>query len=100
MRRSRKFLCLALTAAAAVIIAKSVLVRAQQGAPAGEWRAYGSDLRATKYSPLTQITGANFGSLQIARRGDVGSCVSDDAAGIAPVQAAVFKNDCDRHEHG
>src|SRR6187397_1592307 len=43
-------------------------VGAQQNAPAGEWRVYGSDLRSTKYSPLTQITADNFSTLKIAWR--------------------------------
>ena len=51
MKFPSKFLCLALTATAAVIIVKSASVRAQQSTPAGEWRAYGSDLRGTKYLP-------------------------------------------------
>lgn len=34
----------------------------------GEWPTYGGDLASTKYSPLDQITAANFGSLKIAWR--------------------------------
>ena len=34
----------------------------------GEWRAYAGDIRATKYSPLDQITANNVGRLQIAWR--------------------------------
>src|SRR5215510_9979373 len=68
MRFPLRFLCLALIAAPAVIVVKSASVRAQQSTPAGEWRAYGSDLRGTKYSPLTQITAENFASLKIAWR--------------------------------
>ncbi len=41
---------------------------AQQGAKNGEWRTYGADLANTHYSPLDQITGANFNNLQIAWR--------------------------------
>ena len=42
---------------------------AQYGAPAnGEWPTYGGDLGSTKYSPLDQIDGDNFGDLEIAWR--------------------------------
>lgn len=41
---------------------------AQTGAKNGEWRAYGADLGNTHYSPLDQITAANFNSLQVAWR--------------------------------
>ena len=34
----------------------------------GEWPTYGGDLANSKYSPLDQITGANFASLRIAWR--------------------------------
>jgi quinoprotein glucose dehydrogenase len=36
--------------------------------PDVEWRTYGSDLASTRYSPLDQITGANFSRLQVAWR--------------------------------
>ena len=39
---------------------------AQHGAAPGEWRAYGADLSATKYSPLDQIDAANVGQLRVA----------------------------------
>jgi quinoprotein glucose dehydrogenase len=35
---------------------------------AGDWPYYTGDLRGTRYSPLDQITGANFNSLEIAWR--------------------------------
>jgi quinoprotein glucose dehydrogenase len=41
---------------------------AQTGAKNGEWRAYGADLGNTHYSPLDQISAANFNSLQVAWR--------------------------------
>ena len=34
----------------------------------GEWPTYGGDLASTKYSPLDQITAANFASLKVAWR--------------------------------
>ena len=44
-------------------------LRAQSGAPAnGEWPTYGGDLGHTRYSPLAQITAANFNKLEIAWR--------------------------------
>src|SRR6266446_2257855 len=41
---------------------------AQTGAKNGEWRTYGGDLGNTHYSPLDQISAANFNNLQIAWR--------------------------------
>ena len=41
---------------------------AQSGAKNGEWHTYGGDLGNTHYSPLDQITGANFNKLQVAWR--------------------------------
>ncbi|MEO8677804.1 MAG: pyrroloquinoline quinone-dependent dehydrogenase [Vicinamibacterales bacterium] len=34
----------------------------------GEWPTYGGDLASTKYSPLDQISAANFGTLKLAWR--------------------------------
>ena len=39
---------------------------AQDGAADGEWRVYGADLGATKYSALDQISKDNVGNLQVA----------------------------------
>src|ERR1700690_4186151 len=41
---------------------------AQSGAKNGEWRTYGGDLGNTRYSPLNQITAANFKNLEVAWR--------------------------------
>src|SRR5438105_8390357 len=44
---------------------------AAQGQPStknGEWPHYNADLKGTRYSPLDQITAANFGKLQVAWR--------------------------------
>ncbi len=38
---------------------------AQYGATNGEWRSYAGDVGSTKYSPLEEITAANFKELQI-----------------------------------
>ena len=43
-------------------------VYAQTGAQNAEWPAYGGDLGHTRYSPLTQISAANFSKLEIAWR--------------------------------
>lgn len=40
----------------------------QHGATNGEWRNYGGDVGSTKYSPLDQITSANFEELEVAWR--------------------------------
>jgi quinoprotein glucose dehydrogenase len=43
-------------------------VLGQTGVPTGEWRTYGGDLASTRYSPLDQITPANFSKLEVAWR--------------------------------
>src|SRR5260221_5894937 len=35
---------------------------------AGEWRSYAGDLRNHHYSPLSQVTAANFNTLDVAWR--------------------------------
>src|SRR5438132_4964707 len=55
----RTIMCLLLCASSLI---------AQTGAKNGEWRTYGGDLGNTHYSPLDQITAANFNNLQIAWR--------------------------------
>ena len=55
--------------AVVLVFAVSASVLAQQGAPDnGEWPTYGADLGSTKYSPLDQVNGDNFGDLEIAWR--------------------------------
>src|SRR5262249_25091023 len=46
----------------------SLTLNAQNGAKNGEWRTYGADLGNTHYSPLDQISSANFNDLQVAWR--------------------------------
>ena len=41
---------------------------AQSGATSGEWHTYGGDLGSTRYSPLDQISAANFNKLEVAWR--------------------------------
>ena len=60
---------------AATLAAPTFALRATVGEQAppsstaiGEWPTYGGDLANSKYSPLDQITAANFGSLKIAWR--------------------------------
>ena len=58
-----------LTLAAAVTVGLALAAspaRAQNGAIDGEWRNHGGDPGSTKYSPLDQIDGDNFGSLEVA----------------------------------
>src|SRR5512145_3517944 len=64
-RWSRGALTFVVVVAAAWI---SSSIHGQTGAPAGEWRTYGGDLGHTRYSPLDQITAANFGTLEVAWR--------------------------------
>lgn len=44
------------------------IAMAQSGAASGEWRFYGGDNGATRYSPLDQIDAGNVGDLEIAWR--------------------------------
>jgi quinoprotein glucose dehydrogenase len=41
---------------------------AQTGAPAGEWHAWGGDVGATRYSPLSQIHAGNIDRLEVVWR--------------------------------
>ena len=41
---------------------------AQEGAAGGQWRHYGGDAGATRYSPLAQINADNVGDLEVAWR--------------------------------
>ena len=53
------------------VLGTSSFAQAPSPAPAaakGEWRTYGSDLASTRYSPLDQITAANFDKLEVAWR--------------------------------
>lgn len=54
-----------IAALAAVVVAQPP---AAPSTVTGEWPTYGGDLANTKYSPLDQITAANFGSLRTAWR--------------------------------
>jgi quinoprotein glucose dehydrogenase len=52
----------------AAIVVATVTVRGQWAPKPGEWPTYGADLASTRYSPLDQITAANFSKLQLAFR--------------------------------
>jgi quinoprotein glucose dehydrogenase len=51
-----------------VLTSTTVRLDGQTGARVGEWRSYGADVANTRYSPLDQITAANFNSLEVAWR--------------------------------
>lgn len=55
-------------AAAGLMALATASVRAQRGAPKGEWPTYGGDLGNTRYSPLDQINASNFYKLEIGWR--------------------------------
>ena len=43
-------------------------VSTQSGATDGQWRTYGGDLGSTRFAPLDQINGDNFGDLEVMWR--------------------------------
>jgi quinoprotein glucose dehydrogenase len=43
-------------------------VKSMTGNANGEWPSYAADLAGTHYSPLDQVTAANFGKLEVAWR--------------------------------
>ena len=52
-----------------VLVWSTAAVRGQSGGTAnGEWPTYGGDLGHARYSPLDQITAANFDDLEVAWR--------------------------------
>jgi quinoprotein glucose dehydrogenase len=51
-----------------VFIASSGILSGQSTGRMVEWRTYGGDLASTRYSPLDQITPANFNKLELAWR--------------------------------
>jgi quinoprotein glucose dehydrogenase len=64
----RRFGMSVLILVAAVAIGWRAKVAGQAGPPDREWRTYGGDLASTRYSPLDQITPANFSKLEVAWR--------------------------------
>src|SRR5450631_3432165 len=65
-RRIRRVLCFSAISAISAVSA-FMAVSAQTPAPA-EWRSYAGDLRNHHYSPLAQVTAANFNALEVAWR--------------------------------
>jgi quinoprotein glucose dehydrogenase len=60
--------CLRLFGVALLVGCAAETMTGQSGAAGGEWRSYGGDLGHTRYSPLDQITAANFSQLEVAWR--------------------------------
>lgn len=52
----------------AIFIAPNGQLSGQSAGQMVEWRTYGGDLASTRYSPLAQITPANFNKLEVAWR--------------------------------
>jgi quinoprotein glucose dehydrogenase len=53
----------------------------------GEWRYWGADAWSTRYSPLDQINGSNFGSLQVAWQWKAGAFGKDEYYRTTPLYA-------------
>ncbi len=69
MPKRLAFPALALPALAiAALVMYSSGIHGQNGSAKGEWPHYGADLANTHYSPLAQISAANFGKLEVAWR--------------------------------
>jgi quinoprotein glucose dehydrogenase len=68
--RGRALTAILVVAAASGVpwTARSVVGQSAPAASAGEWRSYAGDLRNQHYSPLAQITAANFATLEVAWR--------------------------------
>src|SRR5512134_3277564 len=85
MRLARVLLC---TAALAALAACSGAPDADTSGPVAGWPVYAADLGGTRHSPLTQITPANVGELEVAwtyRSGDI----LDGTSSLAP---SAFQN--------
>jgi quinoprotein glucose dehydrogenase len=58
-----------------------------RGNAPGEWRYWGADAWSTRYSPLDQITAANFDTLQVAWQWNAGAFGSDEYYRATPLYA-------------
>ena len=58
-----------------------------RGNKPGEWRYWGADAWTTRYSPLDQITAANFNSLTMAWQWNVGAFGEDEYYRTTPLYA-------------
>ncbi len=72
MGRRGRFLAPLLTIVAGALLWMAPRVAGQGGSlpgtAAGDWTHYTADVRGSRYTPLTQITGANFNKLEVAWR--------------------------------
>lgn len=50
----------------ALVVLVATVRTQERGIPPGEWRYIGGDAGQTRYSPLDQINGSNFGTLEVA----------------------------------
>ena len=66
-RARRAWLFSVISAVSAFLLVGALALRAQ-APPAAEWRSYAGDLRNHHYSPLAQVTAANFNALEVAWR--------------------------------
>src|SRR5207244_6092113 len=64
----QRLVVMAAACAAAIRITAGAGGAQQARTPASEWRSYAGDLRNHHYSPLDQISGANFNALEVAWR--------------------------------
>jgi quinoprotein glucose dehydrogenase len=55
-------------ATAAIVLAATLPLMAQEGTKNGEWPNYGGDKGSTRYAPLDQINAGNFNKLEVAWR--------------------------------
>ena len=68
------------------VLVVSIAPSASTSAQTVEWRAYGSDVEGTKYSPLDQIDANNFNELQVVWRQSV---LPDAVRGDRDLEASV-----------
>ena len=68
------------------VLVVSIAPSASTSAQTVEWRAYGSDVEGTKYSPLDQIAANNFNELQVVWRQSV---LPDAVRGDRDLEASV-----------
>ncbi len=69
---------------AVAVAAPQTLVR---GNVPGEWRYWGGDAHSSRYSPLDQITAANFNSLKVAWQWNAGAFGPDEYYRTTPLYA-------------
>jgi glucose dehydrogenase len=79
-----------LLALVAIVTLPSLGARQQplvRGNAPGEWRYWGADAWSTRYSPLDQINGSNFNSLQVAWRWNAAVDGNDEYYRTTPLYA-------------